>query len=555
MTSLSQTTSLGPNHERHSMPLMQERQTRSLEMLEPFILSFLAFLMALSGGVYLAFVLHVINSDALTRVLNAYYTIFSPKFHLAAMGFVWNPLPSIVELPIVLFHHWFPALITDGFAANLMSSVSSAFGMYFLNRILFYVGIPRFWRIVYSLIYALNPLIWLYSSNGMSEAMMIATMLGALHGAVRYLDDGRHSHLISAGLWLAACFGARYEAVPFGALVGLALLLALYLKGYSASRIQADLIVAGLPLIFAGLVWVFLNWTIMGNPLYFMNSAYSNASQIGTGSYNDKLILRDAHHLFYSLQTVAHFSFLFPPAIVGLAGALLVFAFSKKRRGQALLFVAALLTIPLFQVVMIYKHASAIWSRFFITYIPFGILLVALLMVVIAKGPWLVRHFLLLVSAAVLLGGNYVTFHEIQTPIMGKGVTKNFAHVVEGLPASQAAQNNGMTQGKIVANYINEHPHLVVLLDTFDSFSVVPFIKDPKQVVITSDLNFQSLLLNPRGRVSDFLVPNPGGVGALDAINRTYPGLWQGKVAWAKETKQFSGNLGYKLFSIGSSAP
>ena len=37
----------------------------------------------------------LVPGDALSRVANGYYTLFSRDPHLAAVGFVWNPLPSL----------------------------------------------------------------------------------------------------------------------------------------------------------------------------------------------------------------------------------------------------------------------------------------------------------------------------------------------------------------------------------------------------------------------------------------------------------------------------
>jgi hypothetical protein len=518
-------------------------------------LAVIGFVVAVLGSVYFAFYLHYIVPDALTRVLNAYYVVFSDKFHLAAMGFVWNPLPSLIELPLVALHKWLPGLVTAGFAGNLMSSVSSAIAIFFMHRILRVLAVPKWWRISLSVVYMLNPLIWMYASNGMSESMMIATMLGALSGVVLYLDTGYNGHLIASGMWLAACFGARYEAVPYGIFLALAFTAAMYLNRYAWQRVQASLILAGFPLIFAGLIWVFLNWMIMGDPLYFLHSAYSNAAQIATGSYNTSVILRDQHHLLRSLLTVAHFTYLFPPVILGFFGVVAVFVWSSSHRATSGLLLAATLAVPLFQVIMIDKHASALWARFFITYVPTGILLLAFLAVVLTKRRKLLQHLTLSLTVMACLAGNWMTYVNMNTPLLGRGFSSEMYNITHAQPLTASTDTNSLGQGQLVAQYINAHPKMIVLLDTFDSFSVVPFVKNPRQLVISSDLDFQSVLLNPRGRVSDFLVPVPTGVGALDAINRAYPGFWDGKTSWSKERVKFAGNLQFKLFTIESKAP
>src|SRR5438477_5300575 len=77
-------------------------------------------------GAVLALVTGTITGDAWSRVGNAYYVLYSRDPHLAAIGFVWNPLPSLAALPILPFSGWWPALRTQGFAGNLVSALFMA---------------------------------------------------------------------------------------------------------------------------------------------------------------------------------------------------------------------------------------------------------------------------------------------------------------------------------------------------------------------------------------------------------------------------------------------
>src|SRR5690349_4617983 len=45
--------------------------------------------------------LDVFFIDSLSRTANAFYVLFSRDPHLAAVGFVWNPLPSLIQLPLL----------------------------------------------------------------------------------------------------------------------------------------------------------------------------------------------------------------------------------------------------------------------------------------------------------------------------------------------------------------------------------------------------------------------------------------------------------------------
>ena len=60
----------------------------------------------------------ILFADAMSRVVNAYYVLFSRDPHLPAIGFVWNPLPSLVLLPILPLKSVAPWLVTHGFAGR-----------------------------------------------------------------------------------------------------------------------------------------------------------------------------------------------------------------------------------------------------------------------------------------------------------------------------------------------------------------------------------------------------------------------------------------------------
>ena len=85
------------------------------------------FGLALVGYLVLALLLvyvsQAIVGDAWSRVGNAYYMLFSRDPHLAAIGFVWNPLPSLAVLPLLPFSLIWPDLVGAGLAGNIVSAL------------------------------------------------------------------------------------------------------------------------------------------------------------------------------------------------------------------------------------------------------------------------------------------------------------------------------------------------------------------------------------------------------------------------------------------------
>ena len=53
-------------------------------------------------AIYLYFVVEMRVGDAWSRTANGMLILFSRDPHIAAVGFVWNPAPSILQLPLIL---------------------------------------------------------------------------------------------------------------------------------------------------------------------------------------------------------------------------------------------------------------------------------------------------------------------------------------------------------------------------------------------------------------------------------------------------------------------
>ena len=119
------------------------------------------------------------DGDAASRVANAGYVLESRDPHLSAMGFVWNPLPSLVEIPILLFERWWPELRTRGLAGVIQSALFMAGAALMVRGIALDRGVGSGWRRVAVAAFALQPMIIVYGASGMSEAALSFACCGA----------------------------------------------------------------------------------------------------------------------------------------------------------------------------------------------------------------------------------------------------------------------------------------------------------------------------------------------------------------------------------------
>jgi len=512
---------------------------------ETVTLCLIAGVASLATAYYLVFVKSLIIGDAMSRVMNAYYIFYRGHLHFGAVGFVWNPFPSLIELPITLFHHIWPSLVTVGFAGNIASSLFSCVSVFYLNRILFNFQLHPTFRVVLSLIFIFNPMILFYSAIGMSDGMLMACLLGAIDGVMTYLQRNRLESLASGAIWLAAAFMFRYEAVPFFAMTGVAVAISIKRLHRTTAEVEAMFILYAVPMVYSVMAWMFLNWLIMKNPLYFLISPYGNVAQIGTGSYATQVLTRANHHFVSSILLAGHFSFLFWPCLIGIAyGILQQFRFNPDPRWLPLL--GAIVSVPLFQAGMIFMNKSAAWSRFFIEYIPFGFLLLGLM---VSSMPQRKRTFAAILILFVSVAGNYGTWRALHSPVLGNGDW----YFISNIGTHERFYD--FKQEIDISKYISAHPDMIVLADTFDAYGIIARVQSHQQTVITSDIDFNSVLQNPRGRVNAILVSEPIGVSTLNAINRAYPSLWSGGLQWAKLIVEFPGPSHFRLYAVTKQAP
>ncbi|MEO6469678.1 MAG: glycosyltransferase family 39 protein, partial [Acidimicrobiia bacterium] len=190
-----------------------ETARRSRSTLYVFVTACVAYLVA---GWQLAIKHHLIMGDAMARVANASYVIFSRDPHLAAVGFVWNPLPSFATLPFLAVSPWFPELRTQAFASNIVSAIFMAGSVAVIWQILRELRIATVAMIALTTLYAIHPIILEYGANGASEATLVFFLALSCLGLMRWLDRRDLNSLLLIGAALAFGYLSRQELLAAG---------------------------------------------------------------------------------------------------------------------------------------------------------------------------------------------------------------------------------------------------------------------------------------------------------------------------------------------------
>jgi hypothetical protein len=517
----------------------------------PAVLRALVSIPALCGYVYLALGLWLMlglgffEGDALSRTANALYVVKGRDPHVAAIGFVWNPLPSIVQIPLVL------ALDPLGLAYLAAPIHSALFGigsLVVLDRLLRLLDVGAGRRRVLLFGYGLHPLIVFYAANGMSESPLLFFMLAGTYQFLRWTRGGGTQSLILFALASACTFLVRYEGLAFCAGGVVALTFAFFVgKDLEPDRLEAILLTYLVPVSYVAALWVFFNAVFVGDPLYFYRSSYGNLAQTagfrtGLQTYLSLVIGNVATSLGYAgLRWL-----IVMPAVAPVA--LLAFVHGALRRDHVTFGVLAMAgTLPAFHAYLVYSGTSFGWLRFFLYSIPFA---VVLLPIVLAPLAHLRRtHGAMWALSLLLVAGGLPTgLYAMTQPDLGREEWEITRHLIEpdvvAVPPSFT-----FTTDRVIARYVDELPGTpVVLMDSAYAFGVNIFSRDHARYAITSDRDFKELLARPdAGAITHILVPNPR---SIEAIGQAIPGIWQNGRPYAELEIDFGGLNGWRLYKV-----
>jgi hypothetical protein len=534
---------------------------------EPVVL-FLAFAALYLGVAALLVSRNIIFADAMSRVGNAYYVLYSRDPHLPAVGFVWNPLPSLVLLPILPFKAVAPGLVALGFAGNIQSAVMMAATVVAMGSCLRKIGVPRLPRLVVLVLFGVQPMILLYAGSGLSEPMLMFFLTVTVSCLISWLQ-GRRSvgHLVGAGLALGFAYMTRYEAIAPALSVALLVAAVSYLRAHGSQRerlatVCNDVILVAGPFLFAFALWMAMGKILVDQWLPTFSSVYGNSAQVRSGSASIQSVTGNT-----ALETSDYIG----RQINGLAPLLLVLVVAAavlavRRRSLVVLAGPAVYgAVSAFSALVLLLHSSFGWLRFQIMVIPLAALLAGTVVVLAQKAA--PRP-----EAGTLLGGSPWTALRLRAPVLATAVVSMC--LAAALPVQLqtltttstglAREESPMLHSAIspeqataeerrslliyrtereIAGYIDRlnAGEGTVLADTAYAYSVVMASRDPKQFVVTSDLDFAGAVTDPRGHgVRYLLVPAPE-LGHSDALQGQWPGLYADGAGIATLEQTFDG--------------
>jgi hypothetical protein len=473
---------------------------------------------------------------------------------------VWNPLPSLSVIPLLLLKGVWPGLADHAYAGNLMSAFFMAGNVVLVHCILRDLRVRRAPRVALTVLFALQPMTVLYGANGMSEAIFLFFLLLSSRRLAKWVEARQTWDLVLSGIALGFAYLARNEAV-MPAMVAAGLVCAVTAvrgQGELRPRVRAAAVngfIFAAPAAFAFLVWAAISWVIVGHPLEQFSSQYGTASQLavgGAGIASTRGGLAPARYELLQLGGLA-------PTLV-LAALVASLRAVRRRDMRVLAPVSILGGVVLFAVVAFLGGKTAGWLRYNIAVVPLLFIVVGCALARTQDGDrrrrWL-RSITSTVLALTLAGPSLLT----SVVVMADTRVGHEEHELLGFVFNPSAPDSAYPYrlrhrtATRVAHYLDAKrlPAGSVVMDTFDP--CVPVIaltaQNPRQFVITNDRDFKPVLADPVSFHAKYiLVPPRGGLGDLDEVNRTYPTMFESGAGIADLEHEFPGGHGCPTFRL-----
>jgi LysM repeat protein len=171
------------------------------------------------------------------------------------------------------------ALYRTGLAGAFTLIPFLALGATLLYKLVMHFTKNRAMGISASLLFALNPYVLYYSATPMMEMLYISLLITTAYCLVKWSSTGRFTYLFATALAVAFTSIARFEGLILIPIVTFFIIAKLLLQRKSYSHIEAVVILFLFVGVLGAVGILSYGWVFGNNPLAFMNSDWSAASQ------------------------------------------------------------------------------------------------------------------------------------------------------------------------------------------------------------------------------------------------------------------------------------
>lgn len=491
-----------------------------------------------------------IMGDTLSRVAATQSVLFSRDPHLAALGFIFTPVAAMVQIPAIALSTLWSDIAARAFSGTIMSAAFMAGAAVQILSMGTDRGLPRAYSLTITLLFALNPMIVFYGSNGMSEAPFIFFMSWAVRRLIMWMVDDDVYHLVTAGgIAMGLAYLTRYDAAACIGAAGILVGVTTYVRATPAPRLRRailDLLIVSGPGALAFLGWAAAGWLITGEAFAQFTSQYGNTAILEQSG-------QTAPDFAHGVQFAVVCIMLLAPTMLPLVQWVVMQRWGRPNWQVLLVPLALFGAVLAFQTYSYAAGSTFPFLRFFIIAIP---LTACLAMLAVPDGVFVAptrrgryappratvaepRHHrsaarYAAVAATVAIG--------IPVTIVGMA-QPDYAPQEYGLGAVLKPDPYNVTERKAtehriartfgterrIAGYLEslDLPDSSVITDTVYGFGILAASSRPRVFVIPSDPDFTELLNDPTANGIRYLLAVPPiGRGTSDALNLRYPTLY-----------------------------
>lgn len=459
---------------------------------------------------------NVVDGDALARLANASYAITGYDPHLAAIGFVWGPLPSLLMMPLLPLRHVWEPIVSMGIGAGLVSAGAAAVAVIGFHRLLQHWDLGRLVHGLLLVGLALNPMFLFYAVNGLTESLFLAFLFWATHALVSWYEDPADAPALGhVGVLLGFAYLVRYEALAATMSAAVVVALVSWTGDTRKARLDsasANVLTVGFPSVLSFTFFALSSWLIVGSPFEQFTSEYGNSSSVASSASAGT-----PAPVWFLVNATA----MLAPAIV----LTLAVALWRSRSGitRVLAAVAPLAGVAGAAEILQLRGATILSLRYLIALMPLNLIVVALAV----SG---VRRVVATVTAVALVATAFVsTTWAMEDARIGRYEHHVFTVIgVRDRRDERQVRHRFETEERI-ADYLDAL-HLgrgEVLADTLLAFVVVLTSEHPEQFVKPADRPFPRTIADPwAAGVRYVLLPPNTNRGNVDAINHRFPRLY-----------------------------
>ena len=424
------------------------------------------------------------------------------------------------------------------FAGNIESSIFGAASLALMNLLLAKLNLPAAMRWILLGLLQIHPGTWYLFAAGMAEPTFLFFVILALYG-MTIMPTSMRSWII-VGISLALAFFVRYEALAMLAGVALAIIVHMWDSDTDwKPKTEAWLLAVLIPPIYGIALWVFFNWTLLGDPLYFYRSYYS---YIGLFNVSNTAKVAGVTHPLYlaygniieSIKAGIVRSFQQCPAYPVISVFAILSIFIKRNRKGFGLFIV-MLSVTAFTVLQVFLGSLANWLRYWFYAAPFALVVTGIVNEKLTH-KWRLPFYALVI--ALFIAGTPISLAAMQDTRVSLD-EQRFSSLILNKPQDDSVLKSdgyyiNYHDAPIIAKAVDHFSENgLVLIDSSVSFSVIMAAKYPQRFFITNDTNYAKAMANPIGTVSYMLVLDPQTENSGNTINITYPTLFESGASWA----------------------